>query len=804
MSGVLRWVRTFVVLTAALNSTSAVYQVTWLMRTAGPRWRRLGGAALLRFHGIAPRDGAAGSGQATWTCRWRNRSGQDEEGSDTPQADGSETVLHWPVWAGNELPWCACTRRTRNARRAVEVARWHAQRRLFLRSTQLPPQFDFVSYLLQQLSQYCSATSFVLPASSWSVILVGGVLAAAIDILDNGAMDMPYCIGGTRVAANSTVDTESLGTIEGAISAVASGWLLCVVHLATLLSLRSRRNRWLTLWGAPAPARLDATLSALPAADLTATVARTSTAIAGPWLWRTTRVVEQVGRLGQCAVLSLWLLVDFRSSFAFSLCGEDAVDCGNAGELLAMRGDCPAAMLLHVLMLLPPVAVLFGPASFNTSLPEAASLLKAMADPDANALVDAAERLHRLETARFSLALAIGASAEPDLSMAPASQAWPVRLRWAKKRTPAASTTKNAAQALASERRPEPEQLARTEAAGSVARLFQSLGASRSAGSTVAIGALHRALPRLGLCWSALQWDDVQQWLLAAQNDMGNLDGSVVDDPRATSSSARKQASRKKRPGCCCGGGEGIERWYSGGTIESAETQLRQETMVQFLVVPATRLLRGEDPVTIAWADSADSAANSESADAAAPVGRVESVPLGDPHESHIVNPLLPLMAQRQEAEVAAAADAVAAAEAAAKAGLRLGFQKSLAAVETQKNAGLGRFRQGESQRSDAEVEVEVRAEWRRLDRDGSNSLSRPEVGVLLSELTGRPPSERELSDAFAELDRDKSGEVTWDEFLKWWQAQDPTAQAQLKLLSELSFDAVLARTRPALSINDV
>ena len=168
------------------------------------------------------------------------------------------------------------------------------------------------------------------------------------------------------------------------------------------------------------------------------------------------------------------------------------------------------------------------------------------------------------------------------------------------------------------------------------------------------------------------------------------------------------------------------------------------------------------------------------------------------------MNPLLPLMAQRQEAEVAAAADAVAAAEAAAKAGLRLGFQKSLAEDETQKAAGLGRFRQGESQRSDTEVEVEVRAVWRRLDRDGSNTLSRPEVGVLLSELTGRPPSESELSHAFADLDRDQSGEVTWDEFLKWWQAQDPTAQAQLKLLSELSFDAVLTRTRPSLPINDV
>ena len=43
-------------------------------------------------------------------------------------------------------------------------------------------------------------------------------------------------------------------------------------------------------------------------------------------------------RLGQCAVLSEWLLTDYRFSFAHSLCGEEAVDCGDSEALSAMGG----------------------------------------------------------------------------------------------------------------------------------------------------------------------------------------------------------------------------------------------------------------------------------------------------------------------------------------------------------------------------------------------------------------------------------------------------------------------------------
>jgi hypothetical protein len=166
------------------------------------------------------------------------------------------------------------------------------------------------------------------------------------------------------------------------------------------------------------------------------------------------------------------------------------------------------------------------------------------------------------------------------------------------------------------------------------------------------------------------------------------------------------------------------------------------------------------------------------------------------------VNPLVPILVHRQQAEAAANADAIAAAEAAEKAGMRLGFQKSLVAGGSQAGGMVGRFRKGESHRTDAEVEADVRGIWRRLDRDGSNSLSRPEVAVLLLELTGEKPSEQELSKAFAVLDADGSGDVTWSEFFAWWQSQDPAAQAQLMLLNELSFDMLMpaktARAAPA------
>ena len=177
-AAVLRAVGSFVVLTAALHSATAAGQVLYMTRTAMPRWRRLGEAALLRFHGVEVAEPlsarSTGAGDADGDGeRGRRRCGRCRPrcgclpccggGSDDSDAvfaaqDGTESILHWPLWAGNELPGpcCTCSRRGRNARRAMEVARWHAQRRLFLRSTQLPAHFDVAAYLRHQLSQYCA------------------------------------------------------------------------------------------------------------------------------------------------------------------------------------------------------------------------------------------------------------------------------------------------------------------------------------------------------------------------------------------------------------------------------------------------------------------------------------------------------------------------------------------------------------------------------------------------------------------------------------------------------------------------
>jgi hypothetical protein len=828
-----RWVRTFVVLTAALHGATSAWQVVWLTRTALVRWRQLGEAALLRFHGVAPTGDGTHSG-GTGRCRRRGR-GDPTDGASATESDsdstrsGTEAVLHWPLWASNELPWscCTCTRRGRAVRRAVEVARWHAQRRLFLRSTQLPPHFDVTRYLRQQLSQYCATTSLALPGSAWSMILLGAIIAAAIDIpRQDGSAESPppFCANETRLLANGTVDSASIGTVGGALGAAVWTWLLLIVHFAALLSLRSRRNRWLVLWGAPAPAHLDAALSAPPAPHLTATVAQTSASIAGPWLWRWTRVAEQLGRLGQCAVLSEWLLTDYRFSFAHSLCGEEAVDCGDSEALSAMGGGgaCPAALVLHMLLLLPTIAALFGPASFNRALPEAASLLRSLAEPDANAVLEVTEGLHRLDTARVSFALAIGASAEPDLSTSPGSGSHPpVRLRWAKKRAPAPSTMKDAAEALASERRPEPAQLARTEAEGGVARLFAALGASSgNHQSTISLVTLHRALPRLGLYWSTSQWEAVQRRLLATQT-AGPAAAATADDDNSGVVAGGGAPLAVPPAAAAAGGGGSVDRRRCGpcgygredpDDDTAKETQLMQSTVVEFLMAPTVQLLTSDDPVTDVatgvWKHRGSTDATSEAGEQQGAGGGSGPAPAmsddGDAsaHESHVVNPLVPILVHRQQAEAAANADAIAAAEAAEKAGMRLGFQKSLVAGGSQAGGMVGRFRKGESHRTDAEVEADVRGIWRRLDRDGSNSLSRPEVAVLLLELTGEKPSEQELSKAFAVLDADGSGDVTWSEFFAWWQSQDPAAQAQLMLLNELSFDMLMpaktARAAPA------
>lgn len=38
-------------------------------------------------------------------------------------------------------------------------------------------------------------------------------------------------------------------------------------------------------------------------------------------------------------------------------------------------------------------------------------------------------------------------------------------------------------------------------------------------------------------------------------------------------------------------------------------------------------------------------------------------------------------------------------------------------------------------------------------------------------------------------IDSDSSGQLDFDEFLAWWQTQDPEAQRQLMMLQDVNFD---------------
>ena len=53
----------------------------------------------------------------------------------------------------------------------------------------------------------------------------------------------------------------------------------------------------------------------------------------------------------------------------------------------------------------------------------------------------------------------------------------------------------------------------------------------------------------------------------------------------------------------------------------------------------------------------------------------------------------------------------------------------------------------------------------------------------------GKKLSDKEFDSAMAEIDADNSGEVSFEEFLEWWQRQDPEAQKQLMMLNSINFD---------------
>lgn len=74
----------------------------------------------------------------------------------------------------------------------------------------------------------------------------------------------------------------------------------------------------------------------------------------------------------------------------------------------------------------------------------------------------------------------------------------------------------------------------------------------------------------------------------------------------------------------------------------------------------------------------------------------------------------------------------------------------------------------------------EIKDVFQAIDTDGNGFLDRTEVGEIASVL-GFPLSEEELSVAFDEMDENRNGRVSLDEFKAWWNhASDTTFHKQL------------------------
>ena len=65
----------------------------------------------------------------------------------------------------------------------------------------------------------------------------------------------------------------------------------------------------------------------------------------------------------------------------------------------------------------------------------------------------------------------------------------------------------------------------------------------------------------------------------------------------------------------------------------------------------------------------------------------------------------------------------------------------------------------------------EVLEIFRAYDRNHSGSIDRAELARLLEAL-GAAPTEEELQIAVEEIDRNRSGKISWPEFRDWWRAQ--------------------------------
>ena len=69
-----------------------------------------------------------------------------------------------------------------------------------------------------------------------------------------------------------------------------------------------------------------------------------------------------------------------------------------------------------------------------------------------------------------------------------------------------------------------------------------------------------------------------------------------------------------------------------------------------------------------------------------------------------------------------------------------------------------------------------------------TGTLDEDEVRKVMADM-GKVLDDAAFAAAMAEIDEDGSGELDFDEFLGWWQTQDPEAQKQLEMLMDLDFD---------------
>ena len=63
----------------------------------------------------------------------------------------------------------------------------------------------------------------------------------------------------------------------------------------------------------------------------------------------------------------------------------------------------------------------------------------------------------------------------------------------------------------------------------------------------------------------------------------------------------------------------------------------------------------------------------------------------------------------------------------------------------------------------------DVHETFQQIDKNGDEKIDRGELTTLLKELTGSEPLKEDVDEALADMQLDDTGEVTKDEFIKWY-----------------------------------